>query len=329
MAIELLLKEKDILKKPWVLFILGVVFSSVGIIFSWAIFKEHASIVMVIFSIIPFVPLFVRLIEKQEHKLLKKKLAIHKLVFLQFFFLFLGFCFAFSLWYFILPEPIDTMLFETQIESIYDLDGPFGFAIAEGKERFEGACDRENINQIPENVDFDICLRADYNKNGIDESVLIKNDEPMYVMTEHQKIYPYKIFLVRHIFLNNFWVMFFIYLTSFTFGAGSLFIISWNASIVGVFIGNGIKQTTNNILGVPLFNYVIEFPKIFLPLLVHGIFEFTGFFSSAIAGGILSVAVIRHSLKSKEFITVLKDSLQIMLFAVIMILVGAVLEIYV
>ena len=44
------------------------------------------------------------------------------------------------------------------------------------------------------------------------------------------------------IFLNNIRVLFLCIIFAFIYGAGAIFILTWNASIVGVAIGNLIRE---------------------------------------------------------------------------------------
>jgi len=108
-------------------------------------------------------------------------------------------------------------------------------------------------------------------------------------------------------FLNNVSVLFLLFIFSFVLGAGSVWLISWNASVIGVLIG-----------------YRLD-PLILIKILPHGIFEFGGYFFGAVAGGILSAAIIQERIKS-EYKRVLLDSLMYFGIAVGMIFLGAIIE---
>jgi len=108
-------------------------------------------------------------------------------------------------------------------------------------------------------------------------------------------------------FMNNVSVLLLLFMFSFVLGAGSVWLISWNASVIGVLIG-----------------YRLD-PLILIKILPHGIFEFGGYFIGAVAGGILSAAIVQERIKS-EYKRVLLDSLLYLAIAVGMIFVGALIE---
>ena len=51
------------------------------------------------------------------------------------------------------------------------------------------------------------------------------------------------------IFLNNIRVLTFCLLFSFFYGVGAIFILTWNASVIGVAIGNFIRSNVSKYLG--------------------------------------------------------------------------------
>ncbi len=120
------------------------------------------------------------------------------------------------------------------------------------------------------------------------------------------------------IFLNNLQVSFIAFITSFLFGTGAIFILAWNASILGVFSSIFAKEFTTS----PLLLGHIEG---LLAISLHGIPEMFSYFIAGLAGGILSVGVIRS--KHKKYIV--KDAIHIYLISVIFVFIGAVLEAFV
>ncbi len=133
------------------------------------------------------------------------------------------------------------------------------------------------------------------------------------------------------ILFNNLKVLALAFVFSFLLGAGAIFLISWNATIIGVLIGKiaqdpltfGSIAVGNNIY----LNYLIALPYTLLKLLPHGIFEFGGYFFGAIAGGILSVALIKKDEEgTKAFLLAFRDSLEYLLIAIGLIVIGATIE---
>ncbi|MFH1364349.1 MAG: stage II sporulation protein M, partial [Candidatus Aenigmatarchaeota archaeon] len=86
----------------------------------------------------------------------------------------------------------------------------------------------------------------------------------------------------NRILTNNLQVMIFSFIFSFLFGAGAVFIIAWNASILGVFIGQ-------------LSKHMWDVPVVGLAFLPHGIPEIGGYIAAALSGGLISAAIIRKS----------------------------------
>ncbi|MFW5903014.1 MAG: stage II sporulation protein M [archaeon] len=142
-------------------------------------------------------------------------------------------------------------------------------------------------------------------------------------------------FGLGEIILNNFTVLSLAFLFSFVFGAGAVFLISWNASIIGVLIGKIAENPgplglidTGNIFT----NYLIALPVTILRLLPHGIFEFGAYFIGAVAGGVLSAGVIQESIKErrtnfKHLKPVIIDSCVYLGIAFGLVIMGAIVEI--
>ncbi|MEM5834560.1 MAG: stage II sporulation protein M [Candidatus Aenigmatarchaeota archaeon] len=116
------------------------------------------------------------------------------------------------------------------------------------------------------------------------------------------------------IFFNNVGVMFLSFLLSFLFGAGAIFIISWNASVLAAAIGSLAKSIGG----------VKALPVAALPFLPHGSLEFLAFFIGAIAGGLISVAITRR--KSKNFWLIVFDSLKLLLISIVILGIAAFIE---
>ena len=135
-----------------------------------------------------------------------------------------------------------------------------------------------------------------------------------------------------YILINNLQVLFLAFIFSFVFGAGAVWLIAWNATILGVLIGKIAENPVafGSILVVKdniATNYVLALPLTLIRLLPHGILEFGGYFFGAIAGGILSVTLIQERYKEHKALPVMKDSLIYLAIAGALILIGAVVEV--
>ncbi len=119
------------------------------------------------------------------------------------------------------------------------------------------------------------------------------------------------------IFTNNIYVLIFTLVFSLVFGAGVIFILAWNASVIAAAIGIFTQSRLQ------------ELPLGILRYMIHGIPEIAAYFISALAGGIISIAVIRHEVGSERFWEILQDSLNLIIVAVVILFIGALIEVFV
>ncbi len=125
---------------------------------------------------------------------------------------------------------------------------------------------------------------------------------------------------IAAIVANNAKVLFFCLLFSLLYGAGVLFILAWNASVMGAAIGSAILGGA----GKPA---IITVTQSMLGYFLHGIPEIMAYLVGGIAGGILSVAVVRHGIRSPAFRTAAMDSMHLTFFAVILLIISAIVEV--
>ncbi|MDY6769279.1 MAG: stage II sporulation protein M, partial [Candidatus Nanohaloarchaea archaeon] len=81
--------------------------------------------------------------------------------------------------------------------------------------------------------------------------------------------------LFRDILVNNLWVFAITFLLTFFIASGVIFILAWNASVLGVLIGS-------------IANSAFHVPVIGLFYLPHGLLEVGGYVHAGIAGALLS-----------------------------------------
>lgn len=122
---------------------------------------------------------------------------------------------------------------------------------------------------------------------------------------------------VFSIFSHNTYVMIFCLLFSLLFGAGAIFILTWNATVIAT------------AMGIFAESRLIDLPVSILRYLIHGIPEIAAYFTAGLAGGIISVAIIRHNFKHKEFWHILKDSLELILVAFVILFIAALIEVFI
>jgi uncharacterized membrane protein SpoIIM required for sporulation len=115
---------------------------------------------------------------------------------------------------------------------------------------------------------------------------------------------------------NNFGVMIFTLIFSLIFGAGAIFVLAWNASVISAAIG----VFTSYKLG--------EIPLGILRYMIHGFPEIASYFITALAGGILGVGAIRNGIGNKKFMNVLKNVMILVLIAIVILILAALIEVY-
>ena len=135
------------------------------------------------------------------------------------------------------------------------------------------------------------------------------------------------------IFFNNFKVLAFSILFALIYGAGAIFILAWNATVIGAAIGNFIRANISNYtssLGLlEAGNYFHVVSLGMLKYSVHGIPEIAAYFYGGLAGGILSVALIRKHFKTDKFSKIMVDFSELVLISIGFLIAAAFLEVYV
>lgn len=115
---------------------------------------------------------------------------------------------------------------------------------------------------------------------------------------------------------NNVYVMIFTLLFSLIFGAGAIFVLAWNASVISaaisIFTGHKISDIP---LGVARY-------------MIHGFPEIAAYFITALAGGIFGVGVIRNGIKSPRFIHVVENTAILLFVALVILILAAIIEVY-
>lgn len=118
----------------------------------------------------------------------------------------------------------------------------------------------------------------------------------------------------QKIIMNNVGVLLLSFLFSFLFGAGAVFILAWNASVLATAVGMAAK-TIGGVRGLPMA-LLMFFP--------HGSLEILAYFLGGIAGGLISVAITRR--KSMWFWFVVRDSIMLVLISVWLLAVAGIIE---
>jgi uncharacterized membrane protein SpoIIM required for sporulation len=135
------------------------------------------------------------------------------------------------------------------------------------------------------------------------------------------------------ILMNNIKVLVFTLLFALFYGAGAVFILAWNAAIVGtaigIFIRNSIGTVAGNIGLSGAASYFGIFSAGILRYMTHGTLEILAYFMAALAGGIISVGITKHDFNSPEFRKIMIDSVDIVALAFGVLLLAAVVEVFI
>ena len=116
---------------------------------------------------------------------------------------------------------------------------------------------------------------------------------------------------------NNVYVMIFTLIFSLIFGAGAIFVLAWNASVIAGAIGIFAKYKISAIpLGLTRY-------------MIHGIPEISAYFIAALAGGMFGVSILRNEHKNKKFSRVMRNTFILLFIAIFILIIAAAIEVYV
>lgn len=134
------------------------------------------------------------------------------------------------------------------------------------------------------------------------------------------------------IFFNNIKVLTFSLLFAFVYGLGAIFILVWNASVIGVAIGNFIRSNLTHYAGLTGFSKIAGYFQVgalgVFKYSLHGIPEILAYFVAGLAGSIISVAIIRHDFMTNKFEKILLDSADLIVISIIILFFAALIEVY-
>jgi uncharacterized membrane protein SpoIIM required for sporulation len=115
---------------------------------------------------------------------------------------------------------------------------------------------------------------------------------------------------------NNIYVMIFTLIFSLIFGAGAIFILAWNATVIASAVG-------------VFTNYKLsQLPLGILRYMVHGLPEISAYFITAMAGGILGIGVMRHGIQDKRFYHILENVVILLFLSIIILIISGLMEVY-
>jgi uncharacterized membrane protein SpoIIM required for sporulation len=118
---------------------------------------------------------------------------------------------------------------------------------------------------------------------------------------------------------NNIYVMIFTLIFSLIFGAGAIFVLAWNASVIAAAIGIFTEYS------------ISEIPIGFIRYMIHGFPEISAYFITALAGGIFGVGFIRNIGKgfmNERFLRVIQNVVVLLFISIIILVLAAWVEVY-
>lgn len=122
------------------------------------------------------------------------------------------------------------------------------------------------------------------------------------------------------ILINNFKVLLFSLIFAFFYGAGSLFVLVWNASVMGFVIGSLAREN----LGI------ISLPVAFARYFLHGIPEMIAYLTAVVAGGIIYIAVWRGDfLKKGRLKKLFIDTILLVSISIVLLIIAAAIEVFI
>ena len=124
---------------------------------------------------------------------------------------------------------------------------------------------------------------------------------------------------------NNFLVMMACFIIALLTGDGAIFLITWNASVWGTIFGLTARGAAEFSGQHPIYLFGI----IMLVVFPHMITEALAYFLAAISGAVISKDVILEQFASDRFFEVFGLNLYLLLFALIFLILGAIIETFV
>ena len=114
---------------------------------------------------------------------------------------------------------------------------------------------------------------------------------------------------------------------SFVYGAGAIFILTWNASVMAAAIGSFIKYEALSTVGA--LGLVQMTSLGLIKYMTHGIPEIIAYFFGALASGIFSIAYINKDLNKANFKRITKDGIYLIGIALIILIAAGLIEVFI
>jgi len=287
MVLEFIFGSKQVRKHPIFLLFQSILLSSISLWVASAVFPDSASIAAIAFLTIGLVPLLEKILSDEEEEEEENPgstvgfLARHSDIIAIYSWFFIGLIISYSFWFYALPETGGQACI-----------GDFCISMPSKEKVFsEQAGTLTAIKGA-----FSISPQSS-------RSDCFGSERSVGKCTEY-------------IFANNAVVLGLAILFCFLYGAGAIFLLAWNASVIGVLLGQKAIELQGYHLGLTAG----------IGLVPHGVPEIISYFIGAIAGGIISAAIIRGKFQTKAFEQIAKDAILLIIAAYVLLFVAALIE---
>ncbi|MAG78305.1 hypothetical protein CL616_02975 [archaeon] len=135
------------------------------------------------------------------------------------------------------------------------------------------------------------------------------------------------------IVMNNFRVLFFCIFFSFFFGAGAIFILTWNASVIAAAVGTFVRNNIANYANLVGFTKVAAYFQYLIlgtvRYMTHGLFEIIAYFVGGLAGGLISLAILNYKVNDEKFKLLMRDAIDLILVAMVIVVIAGLIEVWI
>jgi len=278
--LEMLLNPRRAEKRPIEMLLVGIFYSFMSLlltnwIFSGAVLSKYSGIVIVTFTVMFSMPFMFYLLRHEESKEIKDKTK------------YLG---RFK----VIKEHSRAILSLLWLFVGFVIAFSLWYVITGYAQNFQAQIETYCYINHPSNLE--LCIEEYGSPRGITGAFSIS-----------EKFFT--------IFFNNIYVLMFTLIFSLISGAGAIFILAWNASVIAVAIGIFTKMK------------ISMWPLGILRYMIHGLPEIAAYFIGAIAGGIVSMAVVRQDFDKEKIKEIFGDFINLVLLAIFLLFLAAIVEV--
>jgi len=316
MVFEQIFSVRWIERKPWFAFMMGMVYSLIGIVTGRLVFRSSAGIAgMFLTSILMVLSVNKLFADEENLEIREKKFSFYQLlldhwdIFVIYFFLFMG---VFCTYGFIALLDLNVMFAKILMFAIVLLVLSYTVmksSMQPNQKILLFGCSiifALIVVKVVTTTPAGLLFKSQFKAAGI-TGYAIKGGS-----LEFQKIV-----------WNNLIVMLVCLLTSLIYGAGSIMFIVWNASVWGAVFGFVARESM-----MSSYNPLIYFAVFMSPIIPHMVTEALSYFSAAIVGGVVSKGVIREKMFSEKFYHIVTDGVIMAVIAFIIVLIAGWIEVY-